>query len=68
MNLIRKIAETELKVRETKDQMGRIKKNKFLREREIIKGSEKDQSELEYLQLEYIKMAKKSEYLTTRTQ
>jgi hypothetical protein len=40
MNFIRKIAEAELKVKELKEQLRRIRKNKFLREREIIKGSQ----------------------------
>ena len=39
--------------------MLRIKKNKFLRERQIIKGSDKDKAEVQDLQLTYITLAKK---------
>ena len=39
LNLSKKTAETELKIKEIKEQLLRIKKNKFLREKEIIKES-----------------------------
>lgn len=51
MSLAHKIAETETRIRELKDQMLRIKKNKFLREREIIKGNDKDKAEVQDLQV-----------------
>lgn len=59
INLAHKIAEAETKIRELKDQMLRIKKNKFIREREIIKGNDKDKAEVQDLQLQYITLAKK---------
>lgn len=59
INLAHKIAEAETKIRGLKDQMLRIKKNKFLREREIIKGNDKDKAEVQDLQLQYITLAKK---------
>ena len=59
MNLIKRIAEVELKIRDIKEQLSRIKKNKFLREREIVKGSSRDRTEMQSLQLTYINLVKK---------
>lgn len=39
LTLSKKIADSELKIKELKESIGRIKKNKFLREREIIRVS-----------------------------
>lgn len=40
-----------MKVKELKEQLGRIKKNKFLREREIVKGGQNEREEVSGLQL-----------------
>jgi hypothetical protein len=68
MTNIRKLAEVEAKIKEMREQLGRIRKNKFLREKEMVKTKVKDTSELQDLQLEYITQSKKEEHLLGRLQ
>ncbi len=64
----RRVAQTQIRIKELKEQLGRIKKNKFMREKQIMKGNIKENQQIQNLQTEYINATRKSEVIFSRLQ